>query len=277
MAIITADSPLIGSVRSTARLNIRRGAPSTTAPVAAKVDVGTLLSVHGIVVGEMVSGNPRWYVGQDGTYFWSGACSDLQAGPPPSPSTAPGSTAGPSSVHRRPDGTIRPLSDAEIKTVFGSFSYSERGKGRINPDPAWVDQNITTMDSPILSEEGFPKIEVHLKAVKPFERVFAAIALAGLANVIRSCAGTYVPRHKGWDPARTLSSHSWGIAIDLNTEWNGYGAVPAPAGTPGSVRELVSIFEAEGFAWGGYFQPQSICDGMHFELARFDLGPIPTS
>lgn len=66
---------------------------------------------------------------------------------------------------------------------------------------------------------------------------------------------------------RGLSSHTWGIAIDLNVAWNGYGNVPAAHGVHGSVRQLVAIFESEGFAWGGYFEPLSICDGMHFELA----------
>ena len=75
----------------------------------------------------------------------------------------------------------------------------------------------------------------------------------------------------GWDPSRGLSTHSWGAAIDLNVPWNGYGAVPAALGAHGSVRELVPIFESEGFAWGGYFKPQSIADGMHFELSRLDL------
>lgn len=82
--------------------------------------------------------------------------------------------------------------------------------------------------------------------------------------------GLWVPRHKGWNPARGLSSHSWAIAIDLNAPWNGYGATPAPLGAHGSVRELVPFFAAEGFAWGGDFSPPYV-DGMHFELARFDL------
>jgi hypothetical protein len=42
-------------------------------------------------------------------------------------------------------------------------------------------------------------------------------------------------------------------------------------GATGSVRELVPFFEAEGFAWGGYFDPARFRDGMHFELARRDL------
>jgi hypothetical protein len=109
-----------------------------------------------------------------------------------------------------------------------------------------------------------------VKAQGPFQRVFKAIADAGLDDQIRTCAGTFVPRHKGRNPARGLSVHSWGIAIDLNAQWNAYGTAPAALGNHGSTRELIPLFEAEGFAWGGYFEPLSICDGMHFELARLD-------
>ena len=79
-----------------------------------------------------------------------------------------------------------------------------------------------------------------------------------------------MPRKKGWNPRRTLSAHAYGVAIDLNARWNGYGVKPAPRGAPGSLVELVDIFAAHGFAWGGHFRPARYADGMHFELARLD-------
>ena len=59
------------------------------------------------------------------------------------------------------------------------------------------------------------------------------------ADRILTCGETFVAPHKGWDPARSLSSHSWGIAIDLNVAWDRYGTEPARFGRPGCVRELV--------------------------------------
>ena len=110
-----------------------------------------------------------------------------------------------------------------------------------------------------------------MKASQAFMAAFAAIGAANLADGILTFGGTFVPRHKAWNPQRTLSPHTWGVAIDLNVAWNGYGAEPAVLGAHGSLRELVPIFEGLGFAWGGYFEPFAARDGMHFELARLDL------
>src|SRR5262245_58800864 len=256
-------TPMRGTVTTNARLNIRKGSPSMAAPIDAKVEAGITLSVVGLTHGDQVGGNDRWYAGENDTYFWAGACGAFAA------ATVDGAT-GPR-VHRRNDGSIRPLNDAEIRTAFGRPSYVEAARGAVTLKADWVAQNIIDLPSPLLADTGFAQIKVHAKARASFVRVFDAIAESGRAGLIRTCAGTFVPRYKGWDPNRGLSSHSWGIAIDINVPWNGYGATPAPLGALGSVRELVPLFEAEGFAWGGNFTPQSICDGMHFELARLDL------
>jgi hypothetical protein len=113
-------------------------------------------------------------------------------------------------------------------------------------------------------------LTLNKKAAASFTRVFKAIDEAGMTVRILTCDGTWVPRHKGWDRNRGISSHSWGVTIDINARWNPYQTEAAAAGTHGSVRELVPYFAAEGFAWGGYFSPP-YTDGMHFELARYDL------
>lgn len=261
LASFTAHS---GKVTAIARLNVRSGRPERTATVAMKVEAGTALRVLGIGTGETVSGNGTWYAGDADTYFWSGACSSFVSDLAPSS----GATM---RVNRRPNGTIRPLDDTAMRAVFGDFAFVSTSGGRIRiTTPDWTGQNILRLATPTLEGTGYPSIEIHTKAETAFRAVFDAIEAAGLARLILTCAGTFVPRHKGWNPNRGLSSHSWGVAIDLNDRWNGYGVQPAPLGAHGSVRELVPFFEAEGFAWGGYFSPPYE-DGMHFELARLDL------
>jgi hypothetical protein len=80
------------------------------------------------------------------------------------------------------------------------------------------------------------------------------------------------------------SPHSWGIAIDLNAQYGGYWRwQKSPTGAfilnlrrsyPG---EIVKIFEAQGFIWGGKW---SHYDLMHFEyrpelLAKQASAPAP--
>jgi hypothetical protein len=97
---------------------------------------------------------------------------------------------------------------------------------------------------------------------------FAEIESAGLKDRLISIAGSFNSRlikRKDGGPTRTPSNHSFGTAFDINSEFNRQGVRPPAIGRPGSVRELVPIFERHGFRWGGGFGTP---DGMHFELAR---------
>jgi hypothetical protein len=86
------------------------------------------------------------------------------------------------------------------------------------------------------------------------------VADRGLADQVRpgEYGGCFHPRYIGHDPAKGLSLHSWGIAVDLNVPGN-------QRGTAGEIdREVVAIFKRWGFAWGGDW---AWTDPMHFELA----------
>lgn len=64
-----------GNVTVTTRLNLRKGAPSTRAPISRTVEVGTELMYTQIRRdGDSVNGNSEWYGDSDGNWFWSGAC-----------------------------------------------------------------------------------------------------------------------------------------------------------------------------------------------------------
>lgn len=69
--IATPNPPF--TVRSTVRLNLRRGAPSTRAPVATTVASGTELQVAKVDHrGDPVNGLTLWYADAGNNYFWSG-------------------------------------------------------------------------------------------------------------------------------------------------------------------------------------------------------------
>ena len=134
----------------------------------------------------------------------------------------------------------------------------------------WLSITSRAPPEPDLLCEHETRGAIAFELVSLTDPTIAAIQAAGLGSKLLSCDGTFVTRHKGHDPTRGLSSHSWGVSMDINAKWNAYGQIPAPLGAIGSTREFVSIFEALGFAWGGYFS-HPYEDGMHFELARFDL------
>lgn len=62
-----------GEATTTVRLNIRKGAPNTKAPIYQTVQYGSILQYKGCLEnGEPVNGNPLWYGDADDNFFWSG-------------------------------------------------------------------------------------------------------------------------------------------------------------------------------------------------------------
>jgi hypothetical protein len=159
--------------------------------------------------------------------------------------------------------------ESDIRRHFGDFSHSEAGGGRIVISDDWADENIvevTIEELKHLVRNG--RFECHKAIEMPLKAAFAEIGRRNLIDRILKWDGCWVPRHMGWDPDRSLSRHSWAIAFDINADWNGYGHEPKAKGERGSVVELVPIFESFGFAWGGFFRPDSLRDGMHFEFCK---------
>lgn len=93
--------------------------------------------------------------------------------------------------------------------------------------------------------------------VKPLEQAFKNIISRGLINQLKTWDGCFNIRRKRG--ARSASLHSWGLAIDINAAWNGFGKPPTMS------KELVACFTDAGFDWGGRWKKP---DGMHFQLAK---------
>lgn len=90
----------------------------------------------------------------------------------------------------------------------------------------------------------------------PLTRAFKNIKDRKLTAQIRSWDGCFNIRNKRG--AASASIHSWGLAIDINAAWNGFGKVPTMS------KELVKCFKDAGFDWGGDWAKP---DGMHMQLA----------
>ncbi|RYU10287.1 M15 family metallopeptidase [Nocardioides iriomotensis] len=147
------------------------------------------------------------------------------------------------------------LTGTSAAEAVGSFRYTAHPSGRITPDPAWVAANIRTEQVPLLGN-----VTCHRVMIPQLRAALEEVVSRGLGPAIHpdEYAGCYYPRFIGYDPAKGLSLHSWGIAVDLNTPGN-------QRGTVGEMdRDVVAIFKKWGFAWGGDW---NYTDPMHFELA----------
>jgi peptidoglycan hydrolase-like protein with peptidoglycan-binding domain len=162
--------------------------------------------------------------------------------------------------------TFTPLTTPQMQSMFGKFDYTVNADTSIKILGDWEKNNIVSIPMPQVSAIGpyKPKsIRVHTKAAKQFTDLFNAWEKAGLLDRILSYDGSYMPRlMRG---STNLSRHAWGTAFDINVPWNGLNVIPPKLGEKGSVRELVSIANKNGFYWGGHF---GRLDGMHFEIAQ---------
>ena len=115
-------------------------------------------------------------------------------------------------------------------------------------------------------------------ANKQLEKVAAEIAETHpeLKKYMKSCGTFYWRQVRG---ANRQSAHSYGIAIDINTEYSDYWLWKNPRATETQEiayvnrmpMEIVEVFEKYGFVWGGRWYH---FDTMHFEY-RPEINPVP--
>ena len=145
------------------------------------------------------------------------------------------------------------LTSSQIVSEFGSLSYTDNKNGSINLDPKWVAANIVTLHTVLI-----PNLWCHAKVARQFACALSKIHMQGLGNLIHSFDGAFVPRHQMWDLRKSLSRHSYGIAIDLNAATNPAGKVNH------ELEPIAAIFSEFNIAWAGLWAGSSV-DSMHFE------------
>lgn len=157
---------------------------------------------------------------------------------------------------------------SKVNGIYGQFHYRDLSGGRIEVDPVWVSQNIVTITLPGLNR----KVQVHKYAADNFIKAFNYIkngtaTINGkqvpLLSLIKTMDGTYVTRHVNWNPAKGLSNHSWGTAIDINAA--DHFRYVNPAWEPNDPNLILweKAFKPAGFSWGN-----SYSDAMHYELLK---------
>ncbi len=95
----------------------------------------------------------------------------------------------------------------------------------------------------------------HRLVVPHIQAAFQTVVERGLADKIRTWDGCFNVRHMRG--AGQWSTHSWGIAFDLDAPWNRFGQRNFAMD-----EEVAACFEEAGFVWGGRWNRP---DGMHFQ------------
>lgn len=127
-------------------------------------------------------------------------------------------------------------------------------------DPALVENELKYMnvwDVPTHLEIGVipKKLYCNKQIVAPLTQAFTNLIDRKMIDELKTWDGCFNVRRKRG--LKSLSLHSWGIAIDVNAAWNGLGKEPTMSA------ELVKCFTDAGFDWGGTWTRK---DGMHFQL-----------
>jgi len=157
---------------------------------------------------------------------------------------------------------------SELSRYYGNPDANHDGL----PDRVWEQANLVGLKPAyrmVLAWD--PKtqlrtIRVHKKCAASLERVLEGITkLYPSQEAIEQArmhlyGGAYAFRlmrggHK-------LSVHSYGAAIDLDPEQNGFGDATFTMPMP-----VVELFEAEGWVWGGRWAKK---DAMHYQAARME-------
>ncbi len=159
---------------------------------------------------------------------------------------------------RDPDDT---LSTARTKVALGEPWYRFTADGSVTMHPTWKANNLT--DGRVVLNQTIPiRAQCHVEIVDDLRAALAEVASAGLGWAIdvtnaNSAGGCYVPRFSRVSgQIGFLSRHTYGMALDTNTDSNCAGCRPQMH------CDVVRIFRRNGFAWGGNFRRP---DGMHFE------------
>lgn len=163
------------------------------------------------------------------------------------------------------------LTREQKESIFGAIQYRPIGGDYIQITNNFERNNIKFVRIPQLKKFGLDGTNFHFRGEEQLKGLWNEWEQLGLLDTIitfspKAFSPRFVRNTRGQN--RPLSSHSWGIAFDINMTWNDMGMTPALIGKTGSVRQLVASAIKWGFFWGGWWSGTP--DGMHFEISRLD-------
>ena len=140
-----------------------------------------------------------------------------------------------------------------IKLLSSSDCFKKYG----SPE---LEKGMTLWDVPKELEIGvIPKrLYCNKDLIAPLTKAFQNLIKTGFVNELKTWDGCFNIRGKRGNP-QSMSLHSWGVAIDVNAAWNGFGKKPTLS------TGFVKCFTDAGFDWAGTWSKP---DGMHFQLKQ---------
>lgn len=158
---------------------------------------------------------------------------------------------------------------AEIIAHYGDPKVTRSQDGEWTVDSKWESANMASLFHPLLPRG---RIYCHRLVADPLKHVLGrwnARVVAGDAYKVQTL-GCFAPRAQRGSNGLLASTHTWGIAFDLNADTN---RLISPCDPDDARRHTakdipdawIDDAEAEGWTWGGAFQRRY--DPMHFQLA----------
>lgn len=139
----------------------------------------------------------------------------------------------------------------EIIDVFGSLDTP-------NFEAKYIE--AFTLPYPLFYEgTKVTRARCHYLIVENFQQAFEKIKNAGLQEQVKNYSGIFNNRPIRGE-SKHPSTHSWGIAIDLEADKYPLGS------TQRFPDNIVKVFEDAGFFYGGNFVSRK--DPMHFQLCK---------
>lgn len=150
---------------------------------------------------------------------------------------------------------------SEIISTFGDIAKYVRADGTL--DTKWEVEKLVAVPIPFSIPLSWDmntrvsKMRVHKLLAPVITETFNDILASGLDKSITSYGGAFMYRPKRG--SAKYSTHSWGIAFDINVATN-------QMGTRGDMNPaLVDLFRKHGWKWGGDWTGAN-CDPMHFQF-----------